>query len=148
MESRDKNPVGELFIADDPVKTAKELQFFIDLAPYDQKEQMADLAIELLGSPRQAYGGEDLMLDINSEILLTDADSACERYEGSATAMITGGGERFVFWKKQAAGNLCLKLVYPHFIEPDETELGLNVYDPTTLNLYVSVYAVETVLAA
>lgn len=148
MEPRDLKQTGELFIADDPVKTAKELQFFIDLAPDDQKEQMADLAIELLGSPQQAFGGEDLMLDINGEILLTDADRAYERYEGSAAAMISGGGESFVFWKKQAVGNLCLKLVYPHFIEPDETELGLNVYDPNSLNLYVPVYAVETVLAA
>ena len=148
MEPGDLKQTPELFIADDFVKTAKVFQDELENLPPGEQAAFANLAIGVLGKPRTLLGAEHVFLGMTGQFVLRDTDNAVEYYHGMGSAYVEGKCANFAFMPHEIMGNLCLRLTFPHFIDPRESDLDLPVYDASSLNLYVPVRALETVLAA
>lgn len=148
MEPRDKN---ELFVADDIIKTAKELQTHLSGISYDEQPRMAVEAMEVLGDPRELYGGRKLFVHalgariLRGEVALSFDEEA---YHGVylADAYLKGEFSRFAYVRSHAVAGLCLSLVETKVLE-SKSNPEFND-EKIQSGMYIPIHAVEMVLSA
>lgn len=152
MEPRDKNRTGELFIADDIIRTAKELQTHLSSVSYDEQPAMAAEAMDVLGDPRELYGGSKIYVHALGARVLFGGSAAISfdeqlwhnTYFGDA--YFKANFSRFSFIRYHAVSGICLTLV-----ETDVLKSNSNPEfegEKIKSGVYVPIHAVETVLAA
>lgn len=152
MEPRDEKQTGELFIADDIIRTAKELQTHIAGLPPDAQPQMAVDAMEMLGDPRELYGGNKVFIHaLGAAVLYGGAVSLSfeeELWHGTfiSDVYMKANFSRFSYLQSPAVSGLCLMLVEANILESSSDPLLKG--EKIRSGMYVPVHAVETVLAA
>lgn len=139
----------DIFIGDDPIATAKELQTHLaGVHPEAQAEQAAH-AIDVLGDPREIYGSRRLFIHALGAHVLAQGLSEDELlYHGTyfADAMFATEFSRFAFIQHPKVRSLSLFLV--------ETRVMASQSNPDFVGerirsgVFVPVHAVESAFAA
>jgi hypothetical protein len=152
MEPRDEKQTGEIFVADDIIKTAQELQAHIASLPYESQPQMAVEAMGILGDLSELYGSRKVLIHaLGASVLFEDTEAMSldqQFWHGTfiGDAYLRTNFTRFAFIQSQKVSGICLSLI--------ETSILRSSSDPLLegerirTGVYVPVHAVETVLAA
>lgn len=152
MEPRDLKQTPELFIADDIIRTAKELQTHLSTVSYDEQPDMAVEAMDVLGDPRDLYGSKKVFVHALGARVLFGGPHAIsfdeQFWHGTyiGDAYLKANFTRFSYIRSPGVSGICLALV--------ETDILKSHSNPEfegeriKSGVYVPVHAVETVLTA
>lgn len=152
MEPIDLKQKTDLFVSQDVLQTAKELQTHLATVSYDEQPVVASEAIEVLGDPRELYGGREVYVHALGVRVLYAAENALsfdeQLWHGTyiADSYLKARFSRFTYVRSRAVSSICLGLV-----ETDILRSGSNPeYEGEKIRsgVYVPVHAVETVLVA
>lgn len=152
MEPRDKNQTGELFIADDIIKTAQELQSYLSGVSYDEQPKMAAEAMDVLGDPRELYGCKKVLVHaLGAKILFAGSNAISfdeQLWHGTyiGDAYFKANFSRFSYIRSHSVSGICLTLIEADILK--STSNPEFEGEKIKSGVYVPVHAVETVLAA
>lgn len=152
MEPRDLRPTNELFIANDVIATAKELQTHLSAVNPSEQPKMAVEAMEMLGDPRELYGSKKVLIHALGASVLFGGQRAAsfdeELWHGTylADTYMKANFSRFSYIQAGKIASICLSLVEANIIKSESNPefVGEQIHS----GVYVPVHAVETVLAA
>ncbi len=152
MEPLDFSRPSQIFIADDIIATAKELQSHLATISFDDQPAYAADALDVLGDPRELYHSKRLYIHaLGAQVLMNGHDALSfdeQIYHGVylGDAYFKAQFSRFCFIRSRVVSSLCLTLI-------DATVLSSTSNpefegESIRSGVYVPVHSVETVLAA
>lgn len=152
MESVDLTRPSELFVADDIIRTAQELQTHLSAVSYDEQPKMAADAMDVLGDPRELYGGKKVLVHaLGARVLFAGPQAISfdeQLWHGTyfGDAYLKANFSRFSYIRSFGLAGLCLTLVETAVLKSHSNP----EFEGETIKsgVYVPVHAVETVLAA
>lgn len=150
MNIIDLKPTGvELYVADDVVRTAQELQEHLaSVHPEAQTEQAAH-AIEAMGDPRTINGARKVLVHSLGAVILYQGLSLDDiLYDGTYLdeVFLRADFSRLAFVRSSSMRSLCLSLFDIQILRADKNPR----FEGTTIRtgVFVPVHAVESVLSA